>query len=243
MQNRAARSSDTRTARMKEAAAVALAPNALLAKFLPMGASAVTARQDGLSAGICASHKMALADLPRLRQHQAAFEAAALKHGLPPALLAAIASRESRGGALLDSNGLINGGESFGLMQLDSRHHSSRGGAHSPEHIHQVASILERLLKEVKAKHPGWPAEQQLRGAVVAYDAGVDNVRAIKDMDRGTTAEDYSNDVWARAQALASHFGGTVDTAEYPSVEGSTTGTFRFLKEGSRMVLGVPVRM
>ncbi|MFL5348557.1 MAG: hypothetical protein ACJ8AT_27490 [Hyalangium sp.] len=228
---------------MKQAAAVALHPNALLAKFLPMGASAATARQAGLSAGICASHKMALADLPRLRQHQAAFEAAALKHGLPPALLAAIASRESRGGASLDSNGLIGGGEGFGMMQLDSRYHSPRGGAHSAEHIHQVAGILERLLEEVKAKHPGWPAEQQLRGAVVAYDAGVDNVRAIKDMDRGTAAEDYSNDVWARAQALAPHFGGTAGSAESPSSPAPTTGTFRFLKEGGRVVLGVPVRM
>ncbi len=228
---------------MKEAAAVALDPNALLAKFLPMGASAATARQDGLSAGICASHMMALADLPRLRKHQAAFEAAALKHGLPSALLAAIASRESRGGASLDSNGLIGGGEGFGLMQLDSRYNPPRGGAHSAEHIHQAAGVLARLLEEVKAKHPGWPAEQQLRGAVVAYDSGVANVRAIKDMDRGTAAEDYSNDVWARAQALAPHFGGTASPAERGESPSPTTGTFRFLREGGRVVLGVPVRM
>jgi hypothetical protein len=227
---------------MKAAAAVALDPNALLVKFLPMGASAATARQDGLSAGICASHKMALADLPRLRQHQAAFEAAALKHGLPPALLAAIASRESRGGASLDSNGLIGGGECFGLMQLDSRYHPPRGGARSAEHIHQAAGVLERLFEGVKAKHPGWPAEQQLRGAVVAYDSGVDTVRAIKDMDRGTSGEDYSNDVWARAQALAPHFGGTPGSSESLETPSPTPGTFRFLKEGGRVVLGVPVR-
>jgi hypothetical protein len=243
MRNRAARTSDTGTAQMSEAATVALDPNALLGKFLPTGASAATARQDGLSAGICASHKMALADLPRLRQHQAAFEAAALKHGLPPALLAAITSRESRGGAWLDSSGLIGGGECFGLMQLDSRYHPPRGGAHSAEHIHQAARVLERLHEEVKAKHPGWPAEQQLRGAVVAYDAGMGNVRAIKDMDRGTAAEDYSNDVWARAQALAPHFGGTAGSAQGPQSPSPSTGTFRFLKEGGRMVLGVPVRM
>jgi hypothetical protein len=228
---------------MNEAAAVALHPNALLAKFLPTGASAVTARQEGLSAGICASHKMALADLPRLRKHEAAFEAAALKHGLPPALLAAIASRESRGGASLDSNGLIGGGECFGLMQLDSRYHPPRGGAHSAEHIHQAALVLERLLTQVKAKHPGWPMEQQLRGAVVAYDSGVDSVRAIKDMDRGTTGEDYSNDVWSRAQALTPHIGGTAGSAQSAEPARATPGTFRFLKEDGRVVLSVPVRM
>ncbi|WP_224365922.1 transglycosylase SLT domain-containing protein [Hyalangium versicolor] len=220
MQNRTARTREHREARMKEAAAHAPHPNALLSKFLPKGASVATARQDGLSAGICASHKLARTDLPRLLKHQSAFEAAALKHGLPPALLAALASRESRAGALLDNNGLVGGGECFGLMQLDSRYRP-RGGAHSAEHIDHAAQVLARLLGEVKAMHPGWPAEQQLRGAVVAYDSGVGHVRTIRDMDRGTTGDDYSNDVWARAQALVPHFGGM----EGASANGEVPGT------------------
>jgi hypothetical protein len=233
MQSSAARMRESRAVQMKEASA---APNlnALLSKFLPMGASAATARQDGLSAGISASHRMALADLPRLQQHQVAFEIAAVKHGLPPALLAGIASRESRAGGMLDANGLGERGECFGLMQLESRYHPPRGGAHSPEHIEQAARVLERLLEAVKAKHPGWPAEQQLRGAVVAYDSSMDTVRTIRDMDRGTTGDDYSNDVWARAQALVAHFGGPAN---------ASSGTFHFLREGSRAALGVPTRM
>ncbi|WP_224241805.1 lysozyme [Hyalangium gracile] len=227
MQNRTARTSDTRESRLREAAATASDANALLWKFLPTGASVATARQDGLCAGICASHKLARTDLPRLLQHQSAFEAAALKHGLPPALLAAIASRESRAGAQLDGNGLGGGGECFGLMQLDSRYHRPRGGAYSAEHIDQAAQVLGQLLQVVRARHPGWPAEQQLRGALVAYDSGVSNVRTIKDMDRGTTGEDYSNDVWARAQALAAHFAGPGSPVE--AVEARPArGTFRF---------------
>jgi hypothetical protein len=224
---------------MKEALTPSGEPNAMLAKFLPMGASAATARQDGLSAGISASHRMAQADLPRLCRLQVSFEAAAMRHGLPPSLLAAIASRESRAGAALDANGLGGGGDGFGLMQLDSRYHRPRGGPFSSEHIDQAARVLGQLLEAVRARHPGWPAEQQLRGAVVAYDAGVDCVRTIRDMDRGTTCEDYSNDVWARAQALAPHFGGLGAPGDAgPVAPSSGLGTFRFLKTPAALTGG-----
>ncbi len=223
MRTIAAHIRQSQTESMSQAAAAAPHPNALLNRFLPTGASAVTARADGLSAGLSASHRLALADLPRLRQHLAAFERAALKHGLPPALLAAMASRESRAGAALDANGLGNFGECFGLMQLESRYHPPRGGAYSAEHIDQAARVLARRLEEVRARHPGWPVDQQLRGAVAAYDAGVDGVRTIKEMDRDTTGGDYSNDVWARAQALAPHVGGREQST--PSVgQGWMTG-------------------
>lgn len=234
----AVRPTDSQSFQLKEAAASALNPNAILLKFLPTGASAATARQEGLSAGLGASHRMALVDLPRLQRFQIAFEAVAVKYGLPPALLAAIASRESRAGGTLDVNGLGHQGDCFGLMQLDSRYHPPRGGPYSPEHIDQAARVLERLLEEVKAKHPGWPPEQQLRGAVAAYDAGVEIVRTIKDMDRGTTGDDYSNDVWARAQALAPAFGG----AEASSLAtGPISGSFRSLRDRLSVPGGRPV--
>jgi peptidoglycan hydrolase-like protein with peptidoglycan-binding domain len=43
---------------------------------------------------------------------------------------------------------------------------------------------------------------------VAVYNSGPGNVRTQAGMDVGTTGGDYSNDVWARAQALAPHFGG-----------------------------------
>jgi len=134
---------------------------------------------------------------------------------VPPALLAAIASRESRAGSALDSRGFGDHGNGFGLMQVDKRYHSPKGGPFSAGHIDQAAGILKSYLNQVKANHPSWPPEQQLRGAVAAYNSGVSNVRTIKNMDVGTTGNDYSNDVWARAQELAPHFGG----------KGGTTGT------------------
>jgi hypothetical protein len=183
-------------------------PNAILSQYKPTGASDRTARQDGLRGGPDASAKMAKNDLARLKKYEAGIEAAAKKHNLPPALLAAIMSRESRAGAALDRSGHGDGGNGYGLMQIDHRYHSAKGGPYSAEHIDQAAGILKGMLNTVKKNHPDWPPVQQLRGAVAAYNSGTGNVQTIKNMDVGTTGNDYSNDVWARAQALAPHFGG-----------------------------------
>jgi peptidoglycan hydrolase-like protein with peptidoglycan-binding domain len=222
------RTNNTTAAQLTGATASASNPNAILSKYQPTGASAATARQDGLAAGVGASHKMAQNDLANLKKYKGSFEAAAAKHGLPPALLAAICSRESRAGAVLDRNGRGDGGNGFGLMQIDFRYHKPAGGPHSAQHIDQAAGILKGMLNEVKRNHPDWPPEQQLRGAVAAYNSGTGNVKTLSGMDRGTTGNDYSNDVWARAQALAPHFGGaagTSGTGTTPGTSGTTPGT------------------
>ncbi|MFP2930943.1 peptidoglycan-binding protein [Pyxidicoccus sp. 3LG] len=209
-------------------------PNAILSSYRPTGASAATARQDGLSAGVGASQKMARTDLPKIKKYADEFAAAGKKHGLPPALLAAIASRESRGGSALDRTGHGDGGNGFGLMQVDHRYHKTRGGPFSAEHIDQAAGILKGMLNQVKAKHPDWSEAQQLRGAVAAYNSGVGNVQTIKNMDVGTTGNDYSNDVWARAQELAPHFGGA-SGADRPSAPNRPSAPSR--PSGDRNVL------
>ena len=187
-------------------------PNAILSRYQPSGASARTAQQDGLSPGVGASHRMAKTDLAALKMYKTAFEEVGKKYDLPPALLAAIASRESRAGAMLDSRGRGDNGHGFGLMQVDFRYHKPAGGPHSKEHIDQAAGILKDYFNQVKEKHPDWPREQQLRGALAAYNYGVDNVQTLSGIDKGTTGDDYSNDVWARAQFMAPHFGGTSST-------------------------------
>lgn len=218
------------------AAAAVSNPNAILSKYHPMGASAATASQDGLRGGVDASHKMATTDLPKMKKYADEFAAAGKKYNLPPALLAAIASRESRGGSALDSRGFGDHGNGYGLMQVDKRFHTLKGGPFSAAHIDQAAGILKSDLNQVKAKHPDWPPEQQLRGAVAAYNSGVGNVQTIKNMDVGTTGNDYSNDVWARAQALAPQFGGKAGGTGGTQGTGTTGGSHaatETLKEGS----------
>jgi len=63
-------------------------------------------------------------------------------------------------------------------------------------------SILAKGISDVAAKHPDWPRNQQVQGGVAAYNSGVGNIQTQAGIDVGTTHNDYSNDVIARAQAL-----------------------------------------
>ena len=163
---------------VKKALAEAKNPNAILDRFKPSGASKQTASQDGLKPGVEASRQMAKTDGSRLLKHRDAFNQVGEKLGLPPALLAGIASRESRGGAAL-KDGWGDNHNAFGIMQVDKRYHKIEGqnDPSSQAHIMQASRILKSYRDQVRKKHPDWPPVRQLQGAVVAYNSGVGNVQ------------------------------------------------------------------
>lgn len=182
-------------------------PNAILLTYQPKGASDRTANQDGLPqrgiTGVKASETMAQADRSRVMPHKDKFEQAARRFDLPPALLAAIASRESRGGSVLDKNGCGDQGNAFGIMQVDKRHHDvvTDDGPSGQSHIDQATKILKDKLEEVKNKFPSLSKSEQLQTAVSRYNGG--KRLPAPDSDQETTAGDYMNDVWARAHYYA----------------------------------------
>ena len=169
------------------------------------GASSITASQDGLPAGIDASHKMAETDLLRVRALAGLFRQAGAKFDVPPAMIAALASRESRCGAVL-SNGWGDGGNAFGILQVDQRYHSLRGTSDpkSLEHIEQAIGIFVSCRNQVQANHPDWEDEFVIKGAAIAYNSGVSNVQTKAGMDIGSAGGDYGSDVIARAQFYSS---------------------------------------
>lgn len=171
------------------------------------GASAVTAGQDGLPPGIQASRTMAETDLARVKAIADHFCTAATKFGVPAAVLAAIASRESRCGNVLDVQGWGDGGNAFGVMQVDKNYHRVQGmpDPKSLEHIEQATGIFADCLEQVEHKHPDWEDSYILKGAAVAYNAGIGTVQTKAGMDIGTTGNDYGSDVMARAQYYANH--------------------------------------
>lgn len=175
----------------------------ILAATPTTGASAKTASSDKLEVtGVEASNKMAKTDLERVKQYKTLFTTAGKKYGIPPALLAAISSRESRVGKAIDADGSAHHDENgYGLMQIDSKASNvvSKGGPKSQEHVNQAAEMLSGFRKKVKAKHPSWSEALQLKGAVAAYNFGVDDVQTIAGLDKGSTNDDYSSDIWARA--------------------------------------------
>ncbi|CAL8352428.1 unnamed protein product [Gadus morhua 'NCC'] len=99
--------------------------------------------------------------------------AIAYGNGLTGALIAAVASRESRGGAAISgTKGLGDNGNGYGLMQVDKRWHQPGGAWDSEAHVDQATKILVDFVPVVQKKFPSWSREKQLKGALAAYNMG-----------------------------------------------------------------------
>lgn len=171
------------------------------------GASAKTAAQDDLLEGVETSKKMAEADLPQVKKLASRFQTVASKHGLPGSLLAALASRESRCGSVLDADGWGDRHNAYGILQVDKRYHDIEGlpDPTSLDHLDQAAGIFSKNLDQILEHHDNWEDAFILKGAVVAYNAGIGNVKTKEEMDKGSTGDDYGSDVIARAQYYQTH--------------------------------------
>ncbi|NXX90860.1 LYG protein, partial [Centropus bengalensis] len=164
------------------------------------GASCRTARAERLShCGVAASEKIAERDLQAMNQYETLIKKVGEKLCIEPALIAGIISRESHAGKVL-RNGWGDNGNGFGLMQVDKRSHRPKGQWNSEAHLTQGTSILIEMIKRIQKKFPHWTKDEQLKGGISAYNAGDRNVRTYERMDIGTTNDDYSNDVVARAR-------------------------------------------
>ncbi|XP_060089821.1 lysozyme g-like [Heteronotia binoei] len=169
------------------------------------GASSRTAKAERLGyVGVQASETIAARDLPRMESYRSEIERASESTGMDGAVIAGIISRESHAGSVL-RNGWGDRGNGFGLMQVDRRFHVPEGSWNSEALITQGATILRDSVDAVARKFPEWTSEQQLKGGISAYNAGVGNVRTYDRMDSRTTGSDYANDVAARAQYYKRH--------------------------------------
>ncbi|XP_059147222.1 glycine, glutamate and proline-rich protein-like [Physella acuta] len=157
--------------------------------------------------GVAASNAEVQHDLPALNNHRHCYQATADNNCIQASVIAAIASRESRGGSLLVSTGGYGDhGAAWGIMQCDITHSGLPCKSvpwDSCEHIEMmVHRLLVPYINQVHAKHPSWSQHQALQGGCAAYNSGVSNVQTWGGLDIGTTGNDYSNDVIARAQWL-----------------------------------------
>ncbi|NWI23807.1 LYG protein, partial [Sula dactylatra] len=169
------------------------------------GASCKTAKPEGLSyCGVRASEKIAEGDLRAMNQYKTLIKEVGKKLCVEPAVIAGIISRESHAGKIL-KGGWGDNGNGFGLMQVDKNSHKPMGKWNSETHLTQGTNILIRMIKTIQRKFPRWTKDQQLKGGISAYNAGSKNVQTYDRMDIGTTHDDYSNDVVARAQYYKKH--------------------------------------
>jgi Transglycosylase SLT domain len=167
--------------------------------------------RSGLSGSESKSRKRVDQELKLLAPLKPTIMTAARQTGVPPALVAALAARESSFGAALTKQGYgdpqKDGYHAYGDMQLDlhtyGRKIPTEDGPHSAAIYRAGARHLKDSYDSVSRKHPEWTETERWRGAVAAYNFGIKSVRSKSGVDRGTTGNDYSGDVWARAQWLA----------------------------------------
>ncbi|XP_067395444.1 lysozyme g-like [Emydura macquarii macquarii] len=169
------------------------------------GASCKTAKLEDLRyCGVSASQKIAEKDLTNMNRYKTIIKSAAKKKCVDPAVIAGIISRESHAGTVL-LNGWGDNGNAFGLMQVDKRYHRPVGRWNSEEHLLQGTDILIGMIKGIQKKFPRWTKDQQLKGGICAYNAGIGTVQTYDKMDIGTTNNDYANDVVACAKYFKTH--------------------------------------
>ncbi|KAK1806930.1 hypothetical protein P4O66_005414 [Electrophorus voltai] len=166
------------------------------------GAGETTSKQlwNSQLMGKPASHALAEDDAGRMKHYRRAILRAAQKTQIDPAVIAAIISRETRGGSYLQPDGWNSQGAAFGIMQVH-RMNSPRGGKDSEEHITQACSLLADFIEDM---NPSWSPEQRYKGGIAAYNCGPAKVTST-DVDRNTEDGDYANDVVARAQWYKLH--------------------------------------
>ncbi|KAM6288524.1 lysozyme g-like [Spheniscus humboldti] len=153
--------------------------------------------------GLAMVRRTAEADIVRLRKYETPIKRVARNLCLDPALIAAIISQESRVGLLLD-NGWDQERHKYGLMQLGGQQHQPFGVWDSEEHINQCSTILVLAINEVRARHPTWTWDQQLRGGICTYRAKMGNFQPYEE-DPCERDNYYVNSVIRRAQYFKRH--------------------------------------
>lgn len=138
-------------------------------------------------------------DLKAVRVYRTLIKEVGQRHCIDPAIIAAIISRESHGGAGLQ-NGWDHTGQRFGLMQLDKRMYHPIGAWDSKEHLLQSAGILAERIKAIQRKFPTWNAVQHLKGGLTAFRSGMETMVTPADIDA-----DLVDDVIARAKFYKRH--------------------------------------
>lgn len=161
------------------------------------------------SGGARASEAIAEQHVERIRAIAGRFADTAGKIGVPAAILAAIASRESNVGQALARDGTGDFGNGFGIMQVDRRHHTILGG-HDPqsiEHIEQAATIYAENVENMlsMSRYTSWEDRYLLQGATAAYNFGIGHVKTKSAIDEGTSGNDYGGDTLARAKFFFAH--------------------------------------
>lgn len=154
--------------------------------------------------GACASHGVPPAN-------HAMIVTPAAQFGHRPEVVAGILMRESRGGEILDDEGLGDRKHGHGLMQIDDRSFPgfcNATGWRDPARNVEFGCIVLSMKRTFLSKNAALPAPELERAAIAAYNCGegrvLQSIQQGEDVDTHTTGRDYSRAVLAYADAYAS---------------------------------------
>lgn len=161
---------------------------------------------------------------------KAKFERLGEKYSVPPALIAAIASRESNMGTQLKRTGVYTGwgdfskrrGEKhksyhgFGIIQVDRQtapfpeirrelqaaYGKRKLDPYAEEHIEWGVKCFLKKLDEARTNNPKLPEAEQIATAVSKYNGGKRGA-VYPENDARTSGHDYANDTLIRARWFA----------------------------------------
>ncbi|KFW07008.1 Lysozyme g, partial [Eurypyga helias] len=151
------------------------------------------------AAGYAIVRRTAEADIIRLRRYETPIKRVARNLCLDPALIAGIISQESRVGLSL-TNGWDREQRKYGLMQVPRQTLYPFGVWDSEEHINQGSTFLVLAINQVRARHPTWTWDQQLRGGICTYHANMGNMQVYDEDPCDRDNDYYVNSVIRRAQ-------------------------------------------
>ncbi|XP_041842144.1 uncharacterized protein LOC121640449 isoform X2 [Melanotaenia boesemani] len=176
-------------------------------------------RNGTMVTGVEASNILAEQDLKAMSRYKGIIIQVGKKHHIYPSLIAAIISKQSRAGTILQLNGYGTfDNNCYGLMQINKAFYATSGSPYSLEHIEDGTKHLVHLIKTLKQSEESrnWSPVQHLKGALIAYISGIDKVRAgvatianvdeaLEKLDMETPTDDFANDVFARAKWFANY--------------------------------------
>ncbi|XP_070174181.1 lysozyme g-like [Littorina saxatilis] len=164
------------------------------------------------SGGVAGSNSDVDARMRELNGLKSCIDQVAKSNCIEAALIGAVASRETNGGASLTASGVgIWDHNGYGIMQCDLHTSGLPCKDCAPRSCCHIEMLVHRKIvpdiHAMKAKFPSWSIEQQVQAAIAAYNTGRSRVHGFSNIDAYTTGHDYSNDVIARAQHLKNKYG------------------------------------
>ena len=153
----------------------------------------------------------AMEDIGRIGTLAPMISRVATRYDIPPAILAAIVSRESRGRNVIGDNGY-----GHGLAQVDSgsflewTRRWRASGMPAEEGLRKGAEVFANKRAFLKGRFPSLTNEQLTAATLSSYNAGEGTVawalRRGVSPDKYTTGKNYSKDVINRAMVFAEQF-------------------------------------